>query len=100
MQHRLNGEKTPPVAAKMTLSIIKWLFTLVLLHSGNLMEVSGDQCWTLWFDRDNPSGSGDFETLPELLKENPEKICKRPIEIEVQTASGAIVSSTGDVIHV
>ncbi|XP_061684425.1 mucin-5AC-like isoform X2 [Syngnathoides biaculeatus] len=100
MQHRLNGGEAPDCCKKMSLSMIRWLFTLVLLDSGNLIQATVDQCWTPWFDRDNPSGSGDFETLPKLLKENPEKICKRPIEIEVQTASGAIVSSTGDVIHV
>ncbi|XP_023816898.1 cartilage intermediate layer protein 2-like [Oryzias latipes] len=35
-------------------------------------------CWTEWFDRDNPSGSGDWELLSDLRKENPGKICETP----------------------
>ncbi|XP_019716758.1 uncharacterized protein LOC109510709 [Hippocampus comes] len=57
------------------------------------------ECWTQWFDRDNPSGHGDFETLSELHKENPSKICDHPIEIEVQTTSGVRVGSTNNVIY-
>ncbi|XP_077422338.1 mucin-5AC-like [Vanacampus margaritifer] len=58
-----------------------------------------EECWTPWFDRDNPSGKGDFETLPDLHKENPWKICKHPIKIEIKTTSGDSASSTGDVIY-
>ncbi|XP_051934899.1 mucin-5AC-like isoform X2 [Hippocampus zosterae] len=57
-----------------------------------------EECWTPWFDRDNPCGYGDFETLPDLHKEYPWKICKHPIKIQIKTTSGANVSSTGDVI--
>lgn len=24
--------------------------------------------WTTWFDRDNPTGYGDYETLVDLIK--------------------------------
>ncbi|XP_061538148.1 mucin-5AC [Phycodurus eques] len=57
------------------------------------------ECWTQWFDQDNPSGTGDYETLSKLHKENPGKICKQPVQIEVKTTSGASVGSTGNVIH-
>ncbi|KAJ0064022.1 hypothetical protein NL108_016574, partial [Boleophthalmus pectinirostris] len=57
-------------------------------------------CWTDWFDRDNPSGKGDYETLEDLLKEYPGQICEFPLNIEVETTSGNSVSSTGDVITV
>ncbi|XP_054650853.1 uncharacterized protein LOC129191490 [Dunckerocampus dactyliophorus] len=57
-------------------------------------------CWTPWFDRDNPSGTGDFEILSRLRKENPNKICQTPSDIEVQTTSGMSMASTGDVIEV
>uniref|UniRef100_A0A3P9NI14 WxxW domain-containing protein n=1 Tax=Poecilia reticulata TaxID=8081 RepID=A0A3P9NI14_POERE len=33
---------------------------------------------TLNFDEDNPSGSGDWETLSSLCRENPGKICPQP----------------------
>ncbi|XP_010772119.1 cartilage intermediate layer protein 2-like [Notothenia coriiceps] len=45
----------------------------------------GGVCWTDWFDRDNPSGSGDWELLSNLRKENPGKICEYPLYIEVVT---------------
>ncbi|XP_053737528.1 cartilage intermediate layer protein 1 [Synchiropus splendidus] len=38
--------------------------------------------WTDWFDRDDPSGSGDWEKLAHLRMENPGKICPRPVDIE------------------
>ncbi|XP_024146693.1 cartilage intermediate layer protein 2 isoform X1 [Oryzias melastigma] len=42
-------------------------------------------CWTKWFDRDNPSGTGDWETLSSLRRENQGKICESPWFIEVVT---------------
>uniref|UniRef100_A0A8C6SRU7 WxxW domain-containing protein n=1 Tax=Neogobius melanostomus TaxID=47308 RepID=A0A8C6SRU7_9GOBI len=53
-------------------------------------------CWTDWFDRDDPSGTGDYETLNHLQKEYPGKICKKPKYIEVVTVSGNIpATATG-----
>uniref|UniRef100_A0A8C6SQ84 WxxW domain-containing protein n=1 Tax=Neogobius melanostomus TaxID=47308 RepID=A0A8C6SQ84_9GOBI len=56
-------------------------------------------CWTQWFDRDDPAGSGDWETLRNLLEEYPGMICPNPVEIQAQTTAGHCVSTTGDVIH-
>uniref|UniRef100_A0A3B4AAX2 WxxW domain-containing protein n=1 Tax=Periophthalmus magnuspinnatus TaxID=409849 RepID=A0A3B4AAX2_9GOBI len=56
------------------------------------------QCWTKWFNRDDPSGSGDWETLDLLYHENPGMICNRPLRMQVRTTSGHSVSSTGNVI--
>ncbi|XP_028296103.1 mucin-5AC-like [Gouania willdenowi] len=53
-------------------------------------------CWTDWFDRDNPSGSGDWELLKNLHKENPGKICPQPSQIQAQTLSGQNVPAPGD----
>ncbi|XP_028296104.1 cartilage intermediate layer protein 2-like [Gouania willdenowi] len=53
-------------------------------------------CWTQWFDRDNPSGSGDWETLKDLRKENPGKICPQPTDIEARTLSGQNAPAPGD----
>ena len=39
-------------------------------------------CWTKWFDRDDPSGTGDWETLSNLLEEHPGVICAQPLYIE------------------
>ncbi|XP_077363302.1 mucin-5AC-like [Festucalex cinctus] len=85
----------------MTQPMIKLLgITLVLFHTGNGVQATSDECWTPWFDRDDPSGTGDYETLSDLHKERPGKICEHPIQIEVKTKSGASVGSTGDMIHV
>ncbi|XP_029985826.1 uncharacterized protein LOC115416221 [Sphaeramia orbicularis] len=59
------------------------------------------QCWTDWFDRDDPAGdSGDWETLKDLRKENPGGVCDIPLQIEVRTTAGLSVASTGNVISV
>ncbi|XP_013765772.1 uncharacterized protein LOC102205049 [Pundamilia nyererei] len=63
------------------------------------IETKGSGCWTEWFDRDDPSASGDWETLCRLRKENPGKICPRPAAIEAKTLSGLTVAAAGDVIY-
>ncbi|XP_034383961.1 uncharacterized protein LOC117727655 isoform X2 [Cyclopterus lumpus] len=57
------------------------------------------KCWTQWYDRDDPSGSGDWETLSHLHKENPGKICPKPVAIQAQTLTGLSVAAAGDVIY-
>src|SRR5262249_20652894 len=50
--------------------------------------------WTPWFDRDGPSGVGDYELI-----EN-EKVCKSPLLIQCQTVSGEIDwTQSGFVYH-
>uniref|UniRef100_A0A673MUM8 WxxW domain-containing protein n=1 Tax=Sinocyclocheilus rhinocerous TaxID=307959 RepID=A0A673MUM8_9TELE len=46
------------------------------------------ECRTPWFDRDDPSGLGDNETLSLLLIRYPLQVCTQPIAIEVTTISG------------
>uniref|UniRef100_A0A3B3ZEP0 WxxW domain-containing protein n=1 Tax=Periophthalmus magnuspinnatus TaxID=409849 RepID=A0A3B3ZEP0_9GOBI len=65
------------------------------LISGTLAWKS---CWTEWFDRDDPSGSGDWELLSDLRKEYPGKVCDKPVDIEVQTLSGLTPDAAGDVV--
>jgi len=43
--------------------------------------------WTAWFDRDNPSGNCDCETLSDLQRENPGKICSNPTSVEARLVS-------------
>ncbi|KAJ8362865.1 hypothetical protein SKAU_G00116960 [Synaphobranchus kaupii] len=57
------------------------------------------QCWTDWFDRDDPCDDGDFETLPELLKEYPGRICPHPQQIQYSTVDGT-PSNISNVIDV
>ncbi|XP_019631343.1 PREDICTED: uncharacterized protein LOC109475182 [Branchiostoma belcheri] len=53
--------------------------------------------WTGWFDRDNPSGNGDFETLLHLRRENPGKICSTPSAIQARVRGSQVpASQTGE----
>ncbi|XP_067303554.1 mucin-5AC [Pseudorasbora parva] len=49
------------------------------------------KCRTPWFDRDEPGGLGDYETLPLTLVTYPLQVCAQPIAIEVTTTSGTPV---------
>lgn len=69
-----------------------------LLDRSNL-ECAASGCWTDWFDRDDPSGTGDWETLSNLRNQYPGKICPKPVDIEAQTLSGLSVAAAGDVIY-
>uniref|UniRef100_A0AAV2J240 WxxW domain-containing protein n=1 Tax=Knipowitschia caucasica TaxID=637954 RepID=A0AAV2J240_KNICA len=60
------------------------------------ISIKPKYCWTPWFDRDDPSGKGDYETIYHLRKENPGKICDKPHGMQVQTISGLPASSTGN----
>lgn len=41
-------------------------------------------CWTNWFDRDNPSGTGDWETLNDFYKEG-YNLCFQPQDVRCRT---------------
>ncbi|KAL8198536.1 UNVERIFIED_CONTAM: hypothetical protein K2H54_015294 [Gekko kuhli] len=56
---------------------------------------SAPACRTRWFDRDNPSGVGDFELLSDLRKEYPNEVCPDPLSIEAETLEGTSASQTG-----
>ncbi|KAM8754214.1 mucin-5B [Acanthopagrus schlegelii] len=55
-----------------------------------------DQCRTRWLNGDNPSEEGDVESILQLLKTFPGQVCRNPISIEAQTASGISAKHTGD----
>ncbi|XP_025030103.1 uncharacterized protein LOC112542178, partial [Python bivittatus] len=72
------------------------LVILLTLSSSGAEETKNPAkgCKTRWFDRDNPTGTGDYELLSQLWDENPDKICPEPIAIEVQTLDGIPASKT------
>jgi hypothetical protein len=55
-------------------------------------QVCGNFKWTKWFDRDNPSGLGDFETIKDLVSSGG---CAQPTMIECETTSGLSWWKTG-----
>jgi hypothetical protein len=56
----------------------------------------GQECpctWSGWLNRDNPSGQGDYETLPDLIKEGKLK-CRRPLAVQCRyRPNGAVWGS-------
>ncbi|KAL7882020.1 hypothetical protein AOLI_G00088690 [Acnodon oligacanthus] len=54
-------------------------------------------CYTQWFDRDDPSGTGDYETLADLIKNYQGKICPKPMSIQAATLTGVPAESIGQV---
>lgn len=58
--------------------------------------------WTGWYDRDNPSGTGDHETLFNLLQENPNSdLCKIPTGIQARIKSNQQPYQTsGNVVQI
>ncbi|XP_035690117.1 mucin-5AC-like [Branchiostoma floridae] len=59
-----------------------------------------DGSWTPWFDRDNPSATGDWEALVHLRPENPGQICFNPTAVHARVISTQVEASlTGQVIH-
>ncbi|XP_035676915.1 latrophilin Cirl-like isoform X1 [Branchiostoma floridae] len=52
--------------------------------------------WTRWYDRDNPSATGDWETLTNIREENPGQICAAPSGIQARVkGSNTPASQTG-----
>lgn len=56
---------------------------------------SSNPTWTGWLDRDNASGSGDWETLNLLAADG--LTCSNPVGIQCQTTSGVDWTSAGEV---
>jgi hypothetical protein len=59
-------------------------------------QICGPFKWTNWIDCDNPSGTGDWETVANAV---PLGGCPNPIWLECQTLSGINWWQTGDVIR-
>ncbi len=72
-------------------------FVAVLVFLVPVTSASAQSYWTQWFDRDNPSGTGDWELLANLLQEYPEaNLCEVPTGIECRQTNGAPLSAAGE----
>ncbi len=72
----------------------KYLTALILLLLPAAPAFGG---WTQWFDRDNPSGTGDWETLRDLLREYPNSgLCEVPTGIECREVNGDPLSTANE----
>ncbi|KAK6180688.1 hypothetical protein SNE40_008693 [Patella caerulea] len=56
--------------------------------------------WTRYYNRDRPTGTGDYETLSLINQENPyARVCTDPIAIDVRvTRTGFDYSTAGEVV--
>ena len=71
-----------------------WLGCVFLACQEPHEEPYVSEQWTEWKDRDNPSGSGDWETLSSFPD-----VCDAPIDIECQTTAGLDWTATGEVVR-
>ncbi|KAM9431897.1 cartilage intermediate layer protein 1-like [Clarias gariepinus] len=80
------------------------IFCVLLIAGAGITKVASASCcqvcYTQWFDRDDPSGNGDYETLNELRAENPGKICSCPTSMQVQALNGRNATTTGQVFRI
>lgn len=55
--------------------------------------------WTQWYDRDNPSGNGDYEQLQSLIQTYPGTgLCETPTGIECREVNGDPLSYSSQVV--
>ncbi|KAK7882736.1 hypothetical protein WMY93_028910 [Mugilogobius chulae] len=78
-----------------------WVLIHVLTRYGSVLESFSHrishmkrECFTEWFDRDDPSGSGDWEKFSDLFRDHPTQICSKPIGVDAQTMEGLSLGST------
>lgn len=58
-------------------------------------------CWTGWFSRDDPTGTGDWELLSNLKSSYPGQICESPRYIEAVTVDSLTSAAiTGEIYNV
>jgi hypothetical protein len=55
--------------------------------------------WTRWYDIDDTSGKGDYETKSAVDGAYPGQVCATPITVRCQTLAGVDWQQTGDVVH-
>jgi len=55
--------------------------------------------WTKFYDRDNPSGTGDLESIKDLRDQYPGQICDNPIAVEGQLTNGSPISVSGNYVE-
>ncbi|KAK6182591.1 hypothetical protein SNE40_010242 [Patella caerulea] len=80
----------------------RMLFTTLLLVASLQIAASQTECtkWTKWYNRDRASGTGDWETLADLRKENQDQICEKPSGIDAQLLDGRHYTAGGDKVTI
>ena len=86
---------------KQTSISILLLTLLALAFSAYDIYHPASQCsnlapgeWSQWFNRDRPSGSGDWEVLDILVEAG--QVCENPIDIRCETINGIPAHETGE----
>ncbi|XP_014873869.1 uncharacterized protein LOC106937064 [Poecilia latipinna] len=66
------------------------------------VDICQNVCWTKWYNRDRPTGSGDWEHLSALRKENPGgDLCADLVYVEAVTVEDKTPAlKTGQKFHV
>merc|ERR1712096_252826 len=83
-----------------TIHQMKFYLTILLVF-GCFSLNKAENGWTQWFDRDDPDGTEDHETLEWIKKENPGKVpCKEPVAIEAKLVDGRDYRESGNIIKI
>ena len=57
--------------------------------------------WTEFFDRDNPNGDGDLESLSDINIQFPGRACSNPTAVDAQlVSSGNDYRSAGQIVQI
>ncbi|XP_072305241.1 uncharacterized protein [Eucyclogobius newberryi] len=97
--HPVSGHSFQVKVEQTGLSTLGLAIIAGLISAIEISKPSNERCWTEWFDRDDPSGIGDWELLVNLRNEYPGKICSKPVDIEARTLSGLTPAAAGDVVQ-
>ncbi|XP_062869130.1 cartilage intermediate layer protein 1 [Trichomycterus rosablanca] len=62
-------------------------------------QTTGVTEWTSWFNIDHPGGNGDYERLEAIRFYYRERVCVRPVAMEVRTTEWVAAADTGEVVH-
>ena len=68
------------------------LCALAELVASQYPGTTATYCWTQWLDRDDPSGSGDWETLSDFPKN---QVCLKPVGIVCETTAHTSFQNSG-----
>lgn len=90
--------KSDFVVRESFVSILVYLQIIAIIKS-EIAELSFKGGWTMWFNRDKPSGTGDFETLNDIRKKYPGKVCQRPLKIDGKQANGKPINPYHNIVH-
>ena len=60
----------------------------ITLFAQGVCPINQSPIWTMWLNRDNLGGNGDFERVSDFFLDNNPDVCEEPLEIQCETVDG------------